>query len=364
MSGGATLSIRLRQAAPIPLEVKFTAPAGAITALFGPSGSGKTTILRAIAGLYVPHEAQILCGETRWTDTHDGLLVPAHRRPVGMVFQDYALFPHLTVREQIAMPLRHLDAARRRSRVDDLIELVELVGLEERKPAALSGGQQQRVALARALARDPQVLLLDEPFASVDWALRESLRRELLRLHRTMPIAIVLVTHDFDDVAKLATHLVALDHGNQSAAGTVEDLTADNAIPGMESYRDPAVALDAEIISHDVKRELSEIQAGSLQLQVPPISAEVGASVRIQIPARDVILATHRQQGLSLHNTLDARILGIDDAPQPGLRLVRLAVGRTRLLALITADAVSSLGLEVDVPVKALIKSVAVESFA
>ncbi len=364
MSGGATLSIRLRQSTPIPLDVQFTAPAGAITALFGPSGSGKTTILRAIAGLYVPQEAEILCGETRWTDTRDGLLVPAHRRRVGMVFQDYALFPHLTVREQIELALRHLVPARRRSRADKLIELVELAGFENRKPAALSGGQQQRIAVARALARDPEVLLLDEPFASVDWALRESLRRELLRLHRTLPIAIVLVTHDFDDVAKLATHLVALDHGTLSAAGTVEDLTANNAIPGMESFRDPAVSLDAEIVSHDTERELTMLRAGDLQLAVPPISAAVGAPVRIQIPARDVILATHRQEGLSLHNTLDARILGIEDAPQPGLRLVRLAIGRNRLLALITADAVRSLKLEADVPVKALIKSVAVESFA
>lgn len=361
---GATLSVRLRQQGPIPLDVRFDAPGGSITALFGPSGSGKTTVLRAIAGLYQPQEATIQCGGALWTDTTKGLSLPAHRRRVGMVFQDYALFPHLRVREQIVLALHHIAAARRRARADELIALVELTALAERKPASLSGGQQQRVAVARALARDPEVLLLDEPFASVDWSLRESLRRELLRLHRTLPISIILVTHDFDDVAKLARQLVALDHGAIVATGSVEDLTANNAIPGLETFRDPAVALDAEVHAHEVARELTQIHAGDLQLWVPPIDLPVGATVRVQIPARDVILATRRQEGLSLHNMLDARVLGIDDAREPGLRLVRLAIGRTRILALITIDAVRSLGLERDAPVMALIKSVAVESFA
>jgi molybdate transport system ATP-binding protein len=362
--GTAALQVRLRQATPFALDVAFTAPAGAITALFGPSGSGKTTVLRSIAGLQVTDEARIACGDEQWTDTSSGTSVPAHRRPVGFVFQDYALFPHLTIREQLDLSLGHRPVAERPARIATLLEMVHLQDLADRRPAALSGGQQQRAALARALARDPAVLLLDEPFAAVDWALRESLRRELVALQRTLSLTVVLVTHDFEDVAKLASHLVVLEQGQVTAAGTVESLTSRNSVPGIAGWHEPAVAFDARVVAHDEERQLSHIAAGAMTLAVPTVAAPLGAPVRIRLGAREVILASRRPEGLSLHNVLEARVLAVEPAAHPGLRLVHLQVGESRLLSLVTADAVRSLGLVPGTPILALVKAVAVEAFA
>jgi len=358
------LHVRLRQSAPFPLAVEFTAPPGSVTALFGPSGSGKTTVLRVIAGLHRPAEALVSCGADRWTDTQSGTFLPAHRRPLGFVFQDYALFPHLTVREQLALALGHRPASGRAERVAALLALARLEDLAGRRPAALSGGEQQRVALARALARDPAVLLLDEPFAAVDWALRESLRRELMALQRSLSLTVVLVTHDFEDVAKLASHLVILERGAVAAAGSVPDLTGRNAVPGVAGWREPAVALDARVVCHDSARQLTRLAAHGLQLDVPSVPAGVGATVRIQIGAREVILASRRPEGLSLHNVLEARVVAVESGGQDALRLVHLAAGDVRLLSLVTADAVRTLGLTPGAPVLALVKAVAVDAFA
>ena len=364
MTTRAGLQVRLRQAAPFALDVAFDAPAGSITALFGPSGSGKTTVLRAIAGLHRMNDARVSCGAELWTDTATRTYQPPHRRPVGFVFQDYGLFPHLTVREQLALALGHRPADERPARIDALLQLASLQGLSDRHPAALSGGQQQRAALVRALARDPAVLLLDEPFAAVDWALRESLRRELVALQRSLSLTLVLVTHDFEDVAKLASHLVVLDRGTVVAAGSVEELTSRNAVPGISGWHEPAVALDARVLAHEADRQLSLIAAGGLRLEVPTVPAPVGAPVRVQLAARDVILASHRPEGLSLHNMLEARVIAVEPAAHAALRLVHLEVGGTRVLSLVTADAARKLSLAAGKPVLALIKAVAVEAFA
>lgn len=364
MSTPAGLQVRLRHAAPFALDIAFEAPAGAITALFGASGSGKTTVLRAIAGLQPCDEARVSCRDHVWTDTATGVRTPAHRRPVGFVFQDYALFPHLTVRDQLRLSLGHRPAHERAPRIDELLELVRLQGLGERRPAALSGGQQQRAALARALARDPAVLLLDEPFAAVDWAMRESLRRELVALQRALSLTVVLVTHDFEDVAKLASHLVVLERGAVSASGTVEKLTAGNAVPGVAGWREPAVALDARIAAQAPERQLTVITAGDLSLELPTIEAPLGAPVRIQLAAREVILASRRPEGLSLHNVIEAEVVCVEPAAHTALRLVHLRVGQTPILSLVTADAARTLRLAPGVPVLALVKAVAVEAFA
>jgi molybdate transport system ATP-binding protein len=262
------LSVRLRQLAPIPLDVDFT------------------------------------CAARR-------VYTPPHRRSVGLVFQDYALFPHMSVRGQLLAAMTHVPAARRDGRLQELIALAHLDGLEDRKPAALSGGQQQRVAIARALARDPAVLLLDEPFASVDRGLRDALHREFLAVRRELRIPIVLVTHDFDDVVRLASDLIVLDHGRVAAAGTVAALTAANMLPGIWRWRDPAVALDAQVVAHDSLRSLSSVETDGLTLLVPSVAVQVGGRVRLQISAREIILASSRPEGLSLHNVVAANVIAV-----------------------------------------------------
>jgi molybdate transport system ATP-binding protein len=210
------LDVTLRQAGPIPLDVSFGCACGEVLAICGPSGSGKTTILRSIAGLYSPSEARVCIGGTTWVDTAAGVCVPVHERAVGFVFQDYALFPHLTAVGNVVTALGHLPSADRRRRAEDLLDLVHLAQHRDRRPGQLSGGERQRVAVARALARDPAVLLLDEPFSAVDRSTRHHLQDEIDQIRRTLNIPMILVTHDAEDVRRLATHELMLDVGRQS----------------------------------------------------------------------------------------------------------------------------------------------------
>ena len=207
------LEVTLRQTGPIPLDVTFTCERGDVLAIFGPSGSGKTTILRSIAGLYTPGEARVRLGGATWVDTSTGLSVPVHQRAVGFVFQDYALFPHLTAVGNVVTALGHLPEAQRRARAEALLDLVHLSLHRDRRPGGLSGGERQRVAVARALARDPAVLLLDEPFSAVDRATRHHLQDEIDQIRRALNIPMILVTHDVEDVRRLATHEMLLDAG-------------------------------------------------------------------------------------------------------------------------------------------------------
>ncbi|MGD9830147.1 MAG: ABC transporter ATP-binding protein [Hyphomicrobiaceae bacterium] len=220
----ASLEVRLRQTHPIPLDATFTCRAGQLLALVGPSGSGKTTILRAIAGLVEVADGRIACNGQAWLDRAAGVHLAPQARRVGLVFQDYALFPHMTAAENVATPLRHLPPDERTRRARELLDLVNLKGLEERRPEALSGGQRQRVALARALAREPAVLLLDEPFSAVDQMTRERLKRELVALRARLRIPIVLVTHDLNEAVALADRMVVLYRGETLQEGPPEDI--------------------------------------------------------------------------------------------------------------------------------------------
>ncbi|MEX2525424.1 MAG: ABC transporter ATP-binding protein [Gammaproteobacteria bacterium] len=208
-----SISVSLKQESPIPLNAEFSCSAGEILVIAGPSGSGKTTLLRSIAGLYRPGAGRIRCRGKVWFDSEQRVSVPVQKRSTGMVFQHYALFPHLSTAGNIGIALDHLGNVRRRQRIAQLLRMVNMEGLEDRLPHQLSGGQQQRVALARALARDPEVLLLDEPFSAVDQQTRKKLLRELALLKQQFRIPVILVTHDLDEARKLADKLCIIHHG-------------------------------------------------------------------------------------------------------------------------------------------------------
>jgi molybdate transport system ATP-binding protein len=354
------LSVSLKQTGPIPLDVEFSCGAGQVLAIFGPSGSGKTTILRAIAGLYRPEHASVRSNGVNWTDSASRTFVPPHRRAVGFVFQEYALFPHLTAEGNVVAALGHLPHADRHSRAGQLLRSVRLEEKGHRRPQELSGGERQRVALARALAREPAVLLLDEPFAAVDRQVRRSLQDEVNALRRTLDLPMILVTHDFDDVVRLATHVLLLERGRGIANGPVTTLMSR---PDLAWLRE-AVGLGAVFAatvsgSTDHGLMLLSFDGGALLAPARPIAT--GTAVRVRIPAREVILATRPPEGLSLHNMLAGRVSALHTDPGLDNVIVQVAVGALLLLAEVTQDAVDRLGLTPGTPVHALVKSVSID---
>lgn len=290
------LFIQLRQAAPIPLQLQLSLRAGELLALVGPSGSGKTTILRSIAGLYQPQYGFIQCRNDLWLDSGNGINVAPQQRRAGLVFQNYALFPHLNVRDNLTVAMDSGTAVERKAEALHLLDIVHLKGLEFRYPHELSGGQQQRVAVARALARQPRVLLLDEPFSAVDQMTRQRLQHELARLRRRIEVPIILVTHDLNEANALADRICVLQNGCALQTATPAELFqrpqspqvarligCNNVFPGMFTRRngEPRLRWD----DHELE----------LAIQPPLVD---GTEVDWFIPDSDILL--HRRGRPSL----------------------------------------------------------------
>ena len=212
-------------------QVSFQVAKGEFFSLLGPSGCGKSTTLRLIAGLEESDSGEIWLNGRLIASPERGILVPAEKRNIGLVFQSYAVWPHMTVAQNVVYPLevRRWDTAKIRRRVGEVLELVGLAGLEQRRPAQLSGGQQQRLALARSLAYEPDLLLLDEPLSNVDAKLREHLRFELKRLQQSVGVTIVYVTHDQTEAMSMSHRIAIMNHGH------IEQIDCPEAI-----YKDPA----------------------------------------------------------------------------------------------------------------------------
>jgi molybdate transport system ATP-binding protein len=356
------LTVALAADAPIRLDVAFTCAPGDVLAIFGPSGSGKTTILRAIAGLYEPRAARVTIGDDTWVDTGAAVNVPPHRRAVGFVFQEYALFPHLTARGNVMAALGHRRRGERRPRADALLAAVHLGDRADRRPDRLSGGERQRVALARALGREPKVLLLDEPFAAVDRAVRGRLQDEIDQIRRTLDIPLVLVTHDFDDVVRLATHLLMLRDGRVLADGPLHELASRPDAAWLRDTAGLGSVFDATVAAADPPRGLVDLAFDGGVLVAAAGGLTMGARVRVRIPAREVILATQPPSGLSLHNVLAGTVAALAPAGDAAdAVVVQLAIGGVRLLAEVTRDAVDRLGIAPGTRLHALIKSVSLD---
>lgn len=354
------LQVRLRQDGPIPLDVSFSCGAGDTLAIFGPSGSGKTTVLRAIAGLYAPADATVRVGGATWTDTSSRVWVPPHRRHVGFVFQDYALFPHLTALGNVEAALTDRPRPERRARAEACLAQVHLDDKAARRPSELSGGERQRVALARALARTPHVLLLDEPFSAVDRTVRRRLQDEVAAVRASLGVPTVLVTHDLDDVVRLASHVLLLDRGRALALDTVAALMRRPDLPGLVDVAGPGTVFDAVVACDHPARGVIDLAfpGGTL---IAAGSAPAGTRVRARIPARDVILATSLPDGLSVQNILPGVVRAVTLRDDHDSALVDVAVGELVVAAEVTRDAVQRLALAPGRPVFALVKAVSVD---
>jgi molybdate transport system ATP-binding protein len=333
------LSVRLVQDTPIPLAAAFACAPGEMLALVGPSGSGKSTILRTIAGLYRPKNGSVGVEGEAWFDNDAGIWVPAHRRRAGLVFQSYALFPHLTALDNVTAALGHLSRGQRRVRAGQLLELVHLAGLEGRRPAELSGGQQQRVAVARALGREPKVLLLDEPFSAVDKTTRQKLYRELAAMRQRLSMPVVLVTHDLDEALMLADRLSLLHHGRTLQDGSPLQVMQQPATVEAARLVGQRNLFEATVLEHQAPPGFTLLQwcGRILEAERNPIYP-VGASVSWLIPPSHLVL--HRR---------DRPSRGEHENPVPGIITECLALGETTSCAL-AVDGRAELSLAFSVP--------------
>jgi molybdate transport system ATP-binding protein len=288
------LQVRLAQAGPIPLEVALECAAGEVLALVGPSGSGKSTVLRCIAGVLHAATGRIAVGGEAWFDSAAGVSLPPRERHVGFVFQNYALFPHMSAQANVEAALGHVEARSRADRARALLGRVNLKGLEARRPAELSGGQQQRVAMARALAREPRALLLDEPFSAVDRSTRQILHRELATLRRDLAMPVVLVTHDLDEAAMLADRLCILHRGRTLQSGPPQDVMARPANSLVARLVDVRNVYRGRVVGHETGAATTVIEGMGQRLECRLDERFApGAQVHWAVPGSHVIL--HRR---------------------------------------------------------------------
>ncbi|MBM3943340.1 MAG: ABC transporter ATP-binding protein [SAR202 cluster bacterium] len=328
------------------LQVNLEAWPGVLL-LFGPSGAGKTQTLRTIAGLTAPDSGEIWLNGTllfRRGRPGNPLNVPAWRRRVGYVFQDYALFPHLTVADNIAFGLSNRRSPQAVERVKELVKIYHLEGLERRRPWELSGGQQQRVALARALAPNPQALLLDEPFASLDAELRRELRRELRAFLASASIPVVLVTHDREDALALGDTVQVIDHGQCLAHGDPLRVLGQ---PGQEPVA-RLVGVENLLSLRVMERHPLDgtmICAGQgVRLEVPLSNGRGEDTIMVGLRASDIILSPQQMGRSSARNQLAGVVIQVESRP-PGYEIA-LDCGGTILRSRITGAALAEMGIQ------------------
>ncbi|MBW9267616.1 MAG: molybdenum ABC transporter ATP-binding protein [Candidatus Thiodiazotropha sp. (ex. Lucinisca nassula)] len=338
------------------LEVDFTAPAQGVTALFGPSGSGKTSVLRAVAGLERTTQGVVRVNGETWQD--ENRFLPVHRRPIGYVFQEASLFPHLSVRENLQYGMRRVSEAQRQIPFHDVVELFGISTLLPRSTARLSGGERQRVAIARALLTSPRLLLMDEPLSALDHAAKQTIMPYLERLHDEFAIPSLYVSHDPNEVARLADHMVVLDSGRVTAQGEAAPLLTRLDMP-LSGYDDASALLVGNVTSHDHSYHLTWITLQGNRIAVPREDLPVGRHARVQIQARDVSLSLRAHTDTSILNILPVRVIDTRDI-SPTQVLVRLELedGQT-LLSRITRRSAMGMGILEGMQLYAQVKSVA-----
>ena len=336
------------------LEARFELPPG-LTVLFGPSGSGKTTLVNAVAGLLRPEAGRIAVGDWVLVDTGARHFLPPHRRRIGYVFQEGRLFPHLTVRQNLAYGRWFAPRDARPESPERVIEMLGIGHLLSRRPAALSGGEKQRVAIGRALLTAPRLILADEPLAALDEARKAEILPYFERLRDEVSIPILYVSHSSAEVARLATTVIALREGRVATMGPPAQVLADVAAVGV---REIASVLHARVIAHHPDG-LSELATAAGALHLPRVPEAPGTVIRVRIAANDVILARDAPVGLSALNVLRGTIAEIQPGRGPAARVV-LTVGDDRLTARITQRSVAALGLEPGQMCHAILKSFAI----
>jgi molybdate transport system ATP-binding protein len=345
------------------LDAQFEVPTPGVVALFGRSGCGKTTAINIISGLLAADSAYIELDGHVLTDTTAGLAIPPEQRRIGYVFQDGRLFPHMSVLRNLEYGLERTSASRLAITVDQIVSLLGLDQLLQRQPYQLSGGERQRVSLGRALLSQPALLLLDEPLAALDAARRVEVLPYLERLRDNLSIPMVYVSHQFDEVLQLATHVVLMDAGHVVAQGPLSQVSL---VPQLRAIVGPdsvGAVVDGVVTSVDASCGMAVLRVGSGLLNVSVPSVGVGDRVRVQLLARDIILATEEPRGLSVRNQLRGVITSVVD-DEDDARLVTVDVGGANVLSRVTRGAIEALSLHSGSSVWVLVKAVSTRGHA
>ena len=363
MSEGPTIEAAFKgMLGKFSLDASFTAPAKGVTALFGPSGCGKTTVLRCIAGLQRLADGLCVVGGDVWQD-RDGAFLPTYRRPLGYVFQEASLFPHLSVRRNLLFgaPRRDGGAGRAKSRSTKSSSFSASRRSSIVLRRKLSGGERQRAAIGRALLSQPKLLLMDEPLSALDRATKDEIMPFLERLRDRLSLPIVYITHAIAEVERLADHIVLMEKGRVIGAGPLDALQSDPALP-LAVARDAAVTLDGVIEARDDAYGLISLSVRGGSFSVPAAPAAIGERRRVRVIAGDVSLAREKPGLSSILNVLPARIVSMKPVNSNEI-VVLLALGAdgagARLLSRVTRKSWELIGLAEGMSVHAQVKAVA-----
>jgi molybdate transport system ATP-binding protein len=338
------VNVAKRLGPPFALDLTLAAPPG-ITMLFGASGSGKTTLLRCIAGLTTPDRGRIVIGERVLFDSDSGVNIPVQHRHAGYVFQQAALFPHMSLRENIAYGLPGLSRAEQRQRVETIAESFRIAGILDRRPGQVSGGERQRAALARALVTEPAMLLLDEPLSALDHAIQSRIMDDLRRANEARRIPMLYVTHSHREVYTLGERAIVIDAGRIIASGTpheVLDHPEHGVLANLAGFEN---VFEAVVVERRDRAGTMEcrIEGTTTELEVPLSAAAVGEPLRIAIRAGDILVGNQEPRGLSARNVLRGRLV---ELTVHGPTMVAVVDAGARFLVHLTPGGVASLHLQ------------------
>ena len=341
------------------VEVKQSLPLEGITALFGPSGAGKSSLLKLIAGFETAGSGHVSLRDTIWFDSADKINIPPHKRSVGYMFQDGRLFPHMSVKKNLEFAARR---AQKNISIDTVLSAFDLIDLVDHSPLTLSGGERRRAALARTVLTAPDVLLLDEPLTGLDRARKRRILPFIEGLPRDFNIPCIYVTHDIEEVSRLADRVMTISDGKISRFGdTVDILSHLDATPLQRDY-DISSLFEGQITAHDKVFCLMQVGTHGTEISLPQINgAAIGEKIRIRIRARDVAIAAIRPKGVSVRNIITAEITDIAADPHAAYAIITLNFNGAELRSRITRASCSDLGLTPSMQVYALIKSVSFE---
>lgn len=326
------------------LKVKLALPRQGVSILFGSSGSGKTTLLRSIAGLEPEIRGHVSVNGDVWLDSRTTQVVPTCRRPIGYVFQDAALFPHMRVKANLVYGMKRAGVHPEGPRYDHVISLLDLGPLIDRYPEKLSGGEMQRVAIARALLLQPKLLLMDEPLASLDATMKREFLPYLERIHQELDIPVIYVTHAPDELLRLADYVALLEQGRVAAAGTLEEILPVLAMkPGFGDTAGTVVP--AIIKAHHPSDGVSELSFEGGTLWVPVLAMSEGSQVRCRIFPGDVTLSIQPPVLCSVLNVLKVKVDDLAERDGGASVLVRLSLNGAVLLASVTRKSARELNL-------------------